>query len=244
VQTLIQTGSTSETYGGQTAYFAWYELLPAAPRHSRGSVPGGSDVGVDQPSGPSTWTLSIHDLSLNAGFMSQCVYSTPGQTADWIEDAPFNPSLNQVDPLADYGTVRFTNARDNAASAETLTPTFTANPTGQEIISYPGPVDATSSFNVTSGSPRLGEVLGVHGREATEPTRSRYHGRPGRSGPPHGCVRRRHVQLRHAGLREPRREDLVRPDRHDGILNGRNGYRLSLDGAFYAFGDAPFGGGL
>ena len=153
--TLIQTGTTSETFAGATSYFAWYEMLPAPPVALGPVVPGDRMAATIQEVAAGTWNISIRDLSLNVGFSNAFAYSTPGQSADWIEEAPFNVALGQVETLADYGSVTFTNMDFSGSSPVVpLTSWFMTDASGQNIISYPSPFDpVTKSFTVTFGSP-------------------------------------------------------------------------------------------
>jgi hypothetical protein len=150
---LIQTGTEQDTAGGQTSYYAWYELLPAPEQVIGGVEPGDvMKASITEPS-PGTWTIDIADLTSNQSATGSGSYDSPGDSAEWIEEAPTGES-GDVEPLADFQTVTFTDMTVQGATLAdtTLTPVQLVNQSGT-IIAYPGPVEDNSSFTVTAGSP-------------------------------------------------------------------------------------------
>jgi hypothetical protein len=153
--TLIQTGTTSETANGQTAYFAWYELLPA-PAVLLGRVDPADQMSASiQELAPGTWTISISDLTLGGTASGQVSYSTPGLSADWIEEAPTDGTTGQVVPLANYGSVQFTNVYDTGTNPGAyILDSWMIWAPGLGIISYPGQfIPADHTFLILYGSP-------------------------------------------------------------------------------------------
>jgi hypothetical protein len=155
--TLIQTGTDQDTSNGSTYYRAWYEVLPADPVEIvLGAVSPGDEmqasIGEDSPG---AWTISIQDLTSAQGTSGVVSYNGLGASAEWIEEAPTNPSTKQYETLADFGTVQFTNLRFGFSGANTATNTYSemVNSAGN-VIAYPAPFDATNdSQQIMYGSP-------------------------------------------------------------------------------------------
>ena len=159
--TLIQTGTAQNTgpdFGG-TQYYAWVELLPDTP----GVIGIGSAAAPVSPgdqmsasiveTSVNDWTISLDDNTQNWSFSQPFSYSTPGVTAEWIEEAP---EINgSTATLPDYGSTSFTNLglAGSGLSSASLYALYMANPTGA-IISYPADFDpSTDSFSLFYGSP-------------------------------------------------------------------------------------------
>lgn len=108
---LIQTGTAQDTSDG---YYAWIEILPAAEEEL--FSPGGGPAPVEpgdqisayvQQTAPASdeWMISIEDSTQNWYFNQNFTYDGPGQSAEWIEEAP-TVNGEQSTP-ADFGTVGF-----------------------------------------------------------------------------------------------------------------------------------------
>jgi Peptidase A4 family/IPT/TIG domain len=158
---LIQTGtiqSTGPDYGG-VQYDAVVDLLPGnaeAIGDSSGPAPVQPGdlmtASIDETSSTS-WTIAISDPDEDWSFSQAFTYSTPGLTAEWIEEDPtVNDSLAA---LADYGSTTFSNlgiGGSAASFAETI-PIYLTSESGA-ILSYPtDPGGATDSFTCSYGSP-------------------------------------------------------------------------------------------
>jgi hypothetical protein len=234
--TIIQTGTTQMTSGGQTAYWAWYELYPAASVVIGGVAPGDVMQATIAKVSVGSWILSLQDVTSGQQFSRTFSYVGPGASAEWIEEAPAN-SLGQIYPLADFGSVGFSNL-------EVGGPTLNLASLGQvdmvdgsgSTIAYPSNIDASSnSFSVISslgrpgGTPSAGsshsgyDLVGSDGGVFVFPI--------GRSGGFYGSLPGLGVSV----------HDIVGmvPSPDDG------GYFLvGQDGGVFAFGDAPFLGSL
>ena len=151
---IIQTGTTQATSGGATDYFAWYELYPSPSVVIGGVSPGDLMYAAISQYAPDVWTLTIEDLTLNATFSQNFDYYGPGESAEWIEEAPANAS-GQIATLADFGSVAFDNVAITAANqaGTTLTGVEMENAYGQTIAYASSFNYSTNSFTVTYGSP-------------------------------------------------------------------------------------------
>ena len=233
--TIIQTGTTQMTSGGQTAYWAWYELYPAASVVIGGVAPGDVMHAAIAKIAAGAWSVSVQDVTSSQNFSRTFSYAGPGASAEWIEEAPAN-SLGQIYPLANFGSVGFRNLRVGG-------PTLNLSSLGQvdmvdalgRTIAYPSNIDPSSNaFSVISS---------LGGRGPGSSGASSHSGYdlvgsdggvfvfPGGSGRFYGSLPGLGVSV----------DDIVGmvPSPTDG------GYFLvGQDGGVFAFGDAPYLGSL
>jgi hypothetical protein len=225
---IVQTGTVQETAGGQTRYFAWYELFPSAPVTIGGVSPGDAMRASILMSSPGVWTLSIADVTSAQHFSSSFSYFGLGGSAEWIEEAPANSS-GQIHTLANFGTVYFNNlgvGGTNMSLASTSVVDIAS--AGGQVIAFPINIDSsTNSFAVTYAPPGPQgsgyDLVGSDGGVFVFPQ--------GQAGGFYGSLPGIGVSVRNiAGM-------VPSPD------NG--GYFLvGSDGGVFAFGDAPFEGSL
>jgi hypothetical protein len=117
-QALEQIGASSDVVDGESRYYAWYELVPAPETQVRLAVhPGDQMTGTVALNG-SDVTLSLSDQTTGGSFTKTLPISNPdGSSAEWIAEAPSVRDETgdfQIQPLADFGTVRFENASATA----------------------------------------------------------------------------------------------------------------------------------
>jgi hypothetical protein len=112
-ETLIQAGTEQEYTDGRSAYYAWYELLPAhlvrIPnlRIRPGDTITASISLVNQNA--NTWSIEISDVTHGGHFEKTLVYNSSRLTAEWIVE---RPNVNgTTSTLADFGNVTFTECK-------------------------------------------------------------------------------------------------------------------------------------
>jgi Peptidase A4 family len=116
---LEQTGTQADcSSDGQPHYFAWYELVPAGPVNLDLSVNPGDRMSARVSVNGTAVTLSLTDDTTGAAVTKNVQMSNPDtSSADWIAEAPSacdqSGGCSQL-PLADFGTVSFTNATATA----------------------------------------------------------------------------------------------------------------------------------
>jgi hypothetical protein len=109
-QTLIQLGTSQYvSSSGATTYFAWHEMLPAAPveitsiKVNHGDKISASLQCVSACSErKQNWKLSMTNNTTGQTWTQTFRYSSSLASADWINEAPVSSS---VLPLADFGVV-------------------------------------------------------------------------------------------------------------------------------------------
>ena len=152
---LIQTGTEQNSGPAGTQYYAWFQLLPQAPVVIGVAVfPGDTMHAAVSESAPGTWNIALDDLTQAWSFSQAFTYSTPGLSAEWIEEAPTSGA--SVATLADYGSMAFTNLGIDGTglSSAFINPIYMDDQSGA-IISYPADLNTTTaSFSVFYGSPR------------------------------------------------------------------------------------------
>jgi hypothetical protein len=113
---LIQTGTEQDTAYG---YYAWYEILPASETmivDSTGRpapvVPGDQMAAGVARTAAGVWTIDLQDNTRGWYFQQDFSYGGPGQSAEWIEEAP---TVNgaQTTP-ANFGTAHFSGTAEYA----------------------------------------------------------------------------------------------------------------------------------
>jgi hypothetical protein len=227
-QTIIQTGTTQGTAGGQTLYFSWFELYPAPTVVIGLVLPGDLMSASISELSAGVWEVAIQDTTSSQRFAETFRYSGPGSTAEWIEEAPASPG-GQIATLADFGAVAFNNIGVGGSnqSLASLNEVEMVDSNGQ-VIAYPNSFDpSTRSFSITySGPGPQGsgyDLVGADGGVFVFP--------PDQVGGFYGSLPGIGVSVSNiAGM-------VPSPD------NG--GYFLvGSDGGVFAFGDAPFAGSL
>jgi hypothetical protein len=122
-----QTGSEGDCVRGTPKYYSWYEFYPAYPVNYSDTVrPGDQFSSTVTYNGSGKYTLTLTDSS------QHWTHTTTGSapsgvnaSAEVIAEAP--SSNRGVLPLANFGTMNFTNANVNGAPLGSV-------PTAQKIV--------------------------------------------------------------------------------------------------------------
>ena len=111
---LEQIGTEGNCTGNGTSYYAWYELVPAAPVQLNLTIHPGDHITASVAVSGSNTSFSLKDETTGQSFTKTVASPNPDtSSAEWIAEAP-----SQCDgsgsctplPLSDFGTVDFTNA--------------------------------------------------------------------------------------------------------------------------------------
>ena len=160
-QTLIQVGTEQDSSNGSTNYYAWYEMLPssAVPITSI-QVAAGDQISASISmvnSNTGTWAISIDDQTSNTQFQSNFNYTSQRLSAEWIVE---RPAVNgALAPLANFGSVTFTNCNADLSGKTGGISSFTHNITFMEpqivnnrsvqLVSVSGLSNGGTQFKVT-----------------------------------------------------------------------------------------------
>ena len=150
---LIQTGTAQDSGGGQTGYYAWYEILPARPVVIGAVNPGDQMSASIVYDSSNQWTVTITDLTNGNKASGNFDNIEPRASAEWVEEAPTSTQTDTVMTLADFGSATFTDLGMDAASPDsvTLNPVEMADGAG-DVIAYPGGI-SNDAFTVTYVAP-------------------------------------------------------------------------------------------
>ena len=125
---LIQAGTQATVSGGEVAYNAWIEMLPAASKPVSLSVSPGDSVTVSiTQKSVFDWVISMKNKTTGGAYNTTVQYRSSNSSAEWVQEAP---SVSRgIVPLDDFGTLRFSGAwavRDGS--------TLTLNKLGAQAI--------------------------------------------------------------------------------------------------------------
>jgi hypothetical protein len=106
---LIQAGTQASVSGGEVAYDAWIEMLPAPSKTISLSVnPGDSvTVSITQKSALD-WTIALKNNTTGGRFSTTVQYRSSNASVEWVQEAP-SVGRGTV-PLDDFGTLKFSGA--------------------------------------------------------------------------------------------------------------------------------------
>jgi peptidase A4-like protein len=119
---LEQTGTQANcTADGGTEYYAWYELVPAAPVKLDLAIKPGDHISAKVNVSGSNVTVLMSDQTTGQSTSKTLQMDNPDtSSAEWIAEAPSACDGSgatgncQPLPLADFGTVQFTSATATA----------------------------------------------------------------------------------------------------------------------------------
>jgi Peptidase A4 family len=164
--TVEQTGTEADCADGTPSYQGWYELFPNAPVFFSNPVQPADEMTASVVSdGNGIFTLKLADAT--QGWTQSSQQSDPDAvlgSAEIIAEAPSDGQ--QVLPLADFGTVDFTNATINnqaLGSVGNLTAITMAD--NNTTLAAPSALTGSNAFGVTENSsdPASGQGSGGQG---------------------------------------------------------------------------------
>jgi hypothetical protein len=146
---LEQIGTEGNCTGSGTQYFAWYELVPAAPVQLNLAIHPGDQITASVSVSGSSTSFSLTNKTTGQSFSKTVASPNPDtSSAEWIAEAPSecdgSGSCTPL-PLSDFGTVNFTSA---TATANGHTGTISDS----NWSSTPVALGADGSYDVSYGS--------------------------------------------------------------------------------------------
>jgi hypothetical protein len=168
---LIQTGTEQDFYGGSAHYAAWWTtsaqnfLEQQITTGCTGSgqcgavAPGDTITATITETNASThaWTVTLTDANQSWSFTQSVTYTGPGASAEWIMEAP---SIGgRIAPLAVYSSpVTFDPGTVNGGASPALAPANSGelvqgHSRRLQVVSIPSAPDADhDGFNISYGS--------------------------------------------------------------------------------------------
>lgn len=144
--TVEQTGSETDCSGATPVYSAWWEMYPGPSHNFSNTVrPGDSFTASVTSNGGGVFTLKIADTTQGwSHTLTKTLTSAKRSSAEVIVEAPCCTGSGGVLPLANFGTVNFTNSDANGS------PVGNSNPT--EIIMQSGTTQKDSISALSGGT--------------------------------------------------------------------------------------------
>ena len=167
---LFQDGTTSYCSDGQSSDFAWWtdDDDNDAAQYLFAVAPGDVIYGYVYQDTSGFWVYDIEDLTSGLSSLSEEPYSGVGMTAEWIAEDTGDPTTQGLYPLADFGSVTFTDLTLAPTSGSWYLPSFSDAiemvATDGSVEALPGPIQGSgtsASFTVTYEPP--GEMSSTAG---------------------------------------------------------------------------------
>jgi hypothetical protein len=117
-----QTGTLVECYGGTPYQYSWYEMYPASPVYFNNTMTAGDTI-VSTVTATSSGVFTLYLADTTRGWshtVTKTNSSLARASAEVIAEAPYSGG---VLPLANFGTVNFTNSRVNSGTLGAAGPT-------------------------------------------------------------------------------------------------------------------------
>lgn len=145
-----QTGTLVECYGGAPHQYAWYEMYPAAPVYFNNTLAAGDTI-VSRVTATSSGAFTLYLADTTRGWshtVNQTNSSLARASAEVIAEAP--SSSSGVLPLANFGTVTFSGSTVNGGTlgAANPTPITMVTSSGATKVSVSG-ISGGTSFSAT-----------------------------------------------------------------------------------------------
>jgi len=139
-----QTGSESDCSRGTPTYYSWYEFYPAYPVNYSNTVRPGDHFSASVTfNGSGKYTLVLSDSTQGWSHTQTGTASGSNASAEVIAEAP--SSNRGVLPLANFGTMNFSNATVDGAALGTV-------PTPQKITMATASTTKASVSNLTNNN--------------------------------------------------------------------------------------------
>lgn len=148
--TVEQTGTDSDCNGRTPTYYAWYEMYPAYPVNLSKTVKPGDALSASVTAGSNhSFTLKISDSTQNWTFtVTKTLTSAKQSSAEVIAEAP--SSNSGVLPLADFGTVNFSNSLVDGQAIGNFNPVEIVMVTNNGTVkAQPSALSGGTAFSVT-----------------------------------------------------------------------------------------------
>jgi hypothetical protein len=186
---LEQTGTQADCNAdGSTDYYAWYELVPAAPVKLDLAIQPGDHISAKVTVNGTNVTVSLNDETSGQSTTKNLQMDNPDtSSAEWIAEAPSacdGSGSCQPLPLTDFGTAQFTNstATANGHTGTISDPNWSAQPvtlgnSGVSDVSYDsgsGSAGATPSSLSSDGSSFSVAVQSASGSAGTTGSSGNY----------------------------------------------------------------------
>jgi Peptidase A4 family len=156
---LIQAGTEEDALLDVPRYYAWFEIVNGAGDTGgqvklTGLTVNAGDAmwtGIQYPAGPGKTYVGVCDMTTNTCVDMSSSTSAPGDSAEWIVEAPSLGST--VTQLADFGSLTFTDACEYAvwpngtcrSISSSTSPAAIQLYQNNQVVAAPGPLNAAGT---------------------------------------------------------------------------------------------------
>jgi hypothetical protein len=178
---LFQDGTTSYCLNGQQGDYAWWtdEAEGYSSQDVFAVAPGDLVHAHVYQEAAGSWAYYIEDVTNGLQSSALEPFSGAGTSAEWIAEDPGDPTTQGLYPLADFGSVTFTDLGLTVPSGSWTVPPYSdaiemVGPDGQ-VETLPGAIrgsSASAAFSVTYEAP--GEIDSPAGTVAVEQAQSTF----------------------------------------------------------------------
>jgi Peptidase A4 family len=144
-----QTGSLVYCYSGTAYQYVWYEFYPASPVYYNVPIYAG-DVLTATVTSTSTGVFNLILTDSTRGWSENTTATNASlarSSAEIIAEAPSSGS--GIYPLADFGTITFTNSTVNNAALTSSSPINIEMVGASDVKAVTGAISGTGTFTVT-----------------------------------------------------------------------------------------------
>lgn len=146
--TVEQTGTSAFCSGGKATYAGWYEFFPAFPKNFSPTVAPGDVIHASVTESGGVYTTEISDTTHHwIGRARKTISSAQRSSAEVIAEAP--SSSTGVLPLANFGTVKFTDSLANGTAIGSHSPIKITMESGGVVKAQPGTLSSNKNFSVS-----------------------------------------------------------------------------------------------
>ena len=144
-----QTGTEADCYGGAAYYSSWYEMYPAYPvNYSNVVAPGDHFTATVSTTGTGSFTMTLKDVT--RGWTKTTTKSSSTAelySAEVIAEAP--SSSSGVLPLSNFGTVNFTGSKVNGQAIGNFGPDAITMASGSTTKATTSGLTSGTNFSCT-----------------------------------------------------------------------------------------------
>ncbi len=147
--TVEQTGVTATCRGGHSDYAGWFEFFPVAPKYFAATVRPGDVFHASVTESGGVFTTKLNDATRHwSGIARRTFPAASRSSAEIIAEAPGTGST--VLPLANFGTVKFTDAKANGSAIGSLGPVKITMVTSTSAVkAQPSAISNGKNFSIT-----------------------------------------------------------------------------------------------
>jgi hypothetical protein len=145
--TVEQTGTLAVCSGGHASYSGWVEFFPSSPKYFSATVKAGDVFHASVTESGGVFTTKLNNATRQWTAIARKTMTAQRSSAEIIAEAPSTGST--VLPLANFGTMKFTNALVNGATIGSKSPIEIVMVSATHLKAQPSALSNGKNFSVT-----------------------------------------------------------------------------------------------